>query len=239
MTGSKYLKYAIGEIFLVVVGILIALSINNWNQKRLAGQEEDKLLENIRVDFQEAVRTFRALNSRRDESLENFGLLIAAGARPPGNTRYLDSLLAKTFFTPTYNGKSSSLSILINSGKINLISNDQLKSLLLKWPQQVEDMTEGEIDAKELTYNTWLPLITTYTSTNDWFKGQTYSDLLPFASRKTRVSKDYEGLFENRQFENTISLLEMLYVSGKRETGGLIGRAEEIIAIIDQELAED
>ncbi|RED44568.1 hypothetical protein DFQ10_103255 [Winogradskyella eximia] len=32
---SKYFKYAIGEIFLVVIGILIALQINNWNQKRL------------------------------------------------------------------------------------------------------------------------------------------------------------------------------------------------------------
>ena len=32
---SKYFKYAIGEIILVVIGILIALSINNWNQDRL------------------------------------------------------------------------------------------------------------------------------------------------------------------------------------------------------------
>ena len=31
---GKYLKYAIGEIILVVIGILIALSINNWNEER-------------------------------------------------------------------------------------------------------------------------------------------------------------------------------------------------------------
>ena len=31
---SKYFKYAIGEILLVVIGILIALQINNWNEKR-------------------------------------------------------------------------------------------------------------------------------------------------------------------------------------------------------------
>jgi len=35
---GKYLKYAIGEIILVVIGILIALSINNWNEKRLQNQ---------------------------------------------------------------------------------------------------------------------------------------------------------------------------------------------------------
>ncbi|MFC3881537.1 DUF6090 family protein [Algoriphagus namhaensis] len=33
---SKYLKYAFGEIVLVVIGILIALSINNWNEDRKA-----------------------------------------------------------------------------------------------------------------------------------------------------------------------------------------------------------
>jgi hypothetical protein len=33
--SGKYLKYAIGEIFLVVIGILIALSLNNWNQNRV------------------------------------------------------------------------------------------------------------------------------------------------------------------------------------------------------------
>ena len=37
---SKYLKYAIGEILLVVIGILIALQINNWNQNRISKLEE-------------------------------------------------------------------------------------------------------------------------------------------------------------------------------------------------------
>ena len=36
---SKYLKYAIGEILLVVIGILIALQINNWNQNRISKLE--------------------------------------------------------------------------------------------------------------------------------------------------------------------------------------------------------
>jgi hypothetical protein len=40
----KYLKYAIGEILLVVVGILIALSLNNWNSQRLATNRNKVLL---------------------------------------------------------------------------------------------------------------------------------------------------------------------------------------------------
>lgn len=52
---SKYLKYAIGEIVLVVIGILIALQINNWNQNRINNIEEQdyycKFLDDVRQDY--------------------------------------------------------------------------------------------------------------------------------------------------------------------------------------------
>lgn len=239
MKGTRYFKYAVGEIFLVVIGILIALSINNWNQGRLVRIEEQKLLENIRVDFVEAARTLQSLNDRRDESIKNFQMLIEAlSLRKSANTIHLDSLLGKSIFTPTYNGKNSSLSIIINSGKINLIENEALKSLLLKWPQQVEDMTEGEQDAKKLTYETWIPFISSYTSSNDWFVNGEFSRILPFKARKTRVKKDYIGLLGDAQFENTITMLELLYINGKLETQSLIRKADNIIALISKGLTD-
>jgi len=48
---GKYLKYAVGEIVLVVIGILIALSINNWNNKRVNKQQEITILKNIKQDI--------------------------------------------------------------------------------------------------------------------------------------------------------------------------------------------
>ena len=48
---SKYLKYAIGEIILVVVGILIALQINNWNEYRKSRKVELNYLKNIQEDI--------------------------------------------------------------------------------------------------------------------------------------------------------------------------------------------
>ncbi|WP_282134324.1 DUF6090 family protein [Seonamhaeicola maritimus] len=44
---SKYLKYAIGEIVLVVIGILIALSINNWNEFKKERKQERKVLSEL------------------------------------------------------------------------------------------------------------------------------------------------------------------------------------------------
>jgi len=48
---TKYFKYAIGEILLVVIGILIALQINNWNEARKARVKEVEILK----DFQKGL----------------------------------------------------------------------------------------------------------------------------------------------------------------------------------------
>jgi len=59
---GKYLKYAIGEIILVVIGILIALQINNWNEQR-----KDQIKENIIVKslYDEFVDNYAYINERK------------------------------------------------------------------------------------------------------------------------------------------------------------------------------
>ena len=48
---TKYLLYAIGEIVLVVIGILIALTINNWNNERIVLNEEQIILKGLKVEM--------------------------------------------------------------------------------------------------------------------------------------------------------------------------------------------
>jgi sensor domain CHASE-containing protein len=48
---SKYLTYAVGEIVLVVIGILIALSINTWNENRKLRQSEQDILNNLKTEL--------------------------------------------------------------------------------------------------------------------------------------------------------------------------------------------
>ncbi len=67
---SRYLIYAIGEIILVVIGILIALGINNWNNQRLADYQTINLLKNIKADLVSDTLAF-------DKSIEIYKELIA------------------------------------------------------------------------------------------------------------------------------------------------------------------
>src|SRR5665811_200014 len=78
---SKYLIYAIGEIVLVVIGILIALSINNWNENSINKRLEtnyliriSKDLENDYLEFDDAIELAQDRNNRvlfLQQALEN------------------------------------------------------------------------------------------------------------------------------------------------------------------------
>ena len=127
---SKYLKYAIGEIVLVVIGILIALSINNWNQKN-SQQETVKsfmgsLISDLQNDIHEAEdriimmghsieRIDNYLNYVRTKRIEEFDNLdlfmftkVPFGYKPPEWFR-------------------STIEEMKSSGSFNYISNDSIK----------------------------------------------------------------------------------------------------------------
>ena len=53
---GKYLKYAIGEIILVMIGILLALQVNNWNTKRLLKSKEQVYLQQIRISLNDDLK---------------------------------------------------------------------------------------------------------------------------------------------------------------------------------------
>lgn len=61
---KKYLFYAIGEILLVVLGILIALQINNWNEQNKNRQAENKALTDLYYEFEKSFERFQDMDNR-------------------------------------------------------------------------------------------------------------------------------------------------------------------------------
>lgn len=75
---GKYLKYAVGEIVLVVLGILIALSINNWNEKRKAKQIENTLLTELQKSVHEDIRNINNVINRNSSYLASAEIVLNA-----------------------------------------------------------------------------------------------------------------------------------------------------------------
>lgn len=71
--SGRYLKYAIGEIFLVMIGILLALTINNWNEGRKQNQRTEAILLQIIDELKIDLQTLQSLNTgyTRKDSLIN------------------------------------------------------------------------------------------------------------------------------------------------------------------------
>jgi len=94
---QQYLFYAIGEIALVVIGILIALQINNWNLKRLEKKDEIAILEGIAanilldtIDINHNIRLYKN-QITNDSSLVNH--LILEKPNSPKIAQYMTSAL--------------------------------------------------------------------------------------------------------------------------------------------------
>ena len=67
---GKYLKYAFGEIILVVIGILIALQINNWNENKSNITQAKKHLETIKLNLQDDIIQAEKLLSETQTTID-------------------------------------------------------------------------------------------------------------------------------------------------------------------------
>ena len=73
---GKYFKYAIGEIVLVMIGILLALQVNNWNEERKNTSIRKSYLENLKVDLKKDLENLERLNTI-NTSAETEGFYLA------------------------------------------------------------------------------------------------------------------------------------------------------------------
>jgi hypothetical protein len=236
--SGKYLKYAIGEIVLVVIGILIALQINNWNELRKQRLEELETLKNIKSDFTNTIFEFEENNTFRERIISSTKILYGIMYTKQNNysKKQLDSIISELFINPTYNGQSETLNILFNSGKINIISNDSIKNALVLWPQQIEDMTEDEIYSSNIVYNSLYPILKRYVPLLDITNSLQYKFKLSNYAERSAFYTDYDNLFNDREFESTLASREVVITVSLIQTRQLIETAKEIIELIDKEI---
>nr|WP_299337632.1 DUF6090 family protein [Allomuricauda sp.] len=132
---SKYLLYAVGEIFLVVIGILIALQINNWNEQRKALKEREKLIEALRSDARTTEERLAVSMEMADEINQNLLTFLEMLSKNSDSVS-LDALKTYTsavFQVANFRPAMSAYETALSTGDIGLIKNDTLLDTFIEF----------------------------------------------------------------------------------------------------------
>jgi len=142
----KYIRYAIGEIVLVVIGILIALSINNWTGNRKNMAKKEMQLKALKIQFNSNLAQLNEVIYYDDLVLRSTKKLLELNPENPIEMAS-DSLrfwLQYSSYRWTFNPINGALRSAISSGEIHLVESDSLVDLLFGWQDVVADAKEEE-----------------------------------------------------------------------------------------------
>ena len=235
---GKYLKYAVGEIVLVVIGILIALSINNWNEKRKLKAEETELLSNLSLSFERKLNELESKNIGRTKNIKGIDKLleIIATKNKTISDDEMFGLMQELFTWYAVNEEFNIIDMLYSSGKINMISNDSLKNKLISWPDYMEEMLEEQRVLQNLVVNDLNPLISTYISSANLLNSYKQKSDSTTTYNESPHRNDFKGLFNDRGFESLIAQKYIYLIANIEDTNILISEAKSILKIIEKEL---
>ena len=144
---SRYIKYAIGEIILVVIGILIALQINNWNDKRKLREQEQQILGSLLSEFKSNKVILDETVALIDSIMFNINQIgnYTGPSTVVKDENEMSNLMLGAFKEDIeYLPVQGSFEEIMNSGKLNLISNTKIREAIGSWKTNLEAIKKQE-----------------------------------------------------------------------------------------------
>ncbi|OZV68044.1 DUF6090 family protein [Winogradskyella aurantia] len=197
---SKYFKYAIGEIILVVIGILIALQINTWNQNRIDKIEEQEIIAKLHKDFKtNKANLAQFIVEITNETNAQIALMSLIGASREELLKYnLDSLMYESFSASEVAFADNTIKSIMQSGRLDLLKNEQVTALLYKWNTLSEIRKTRMSKLDDWINNHFIPYLLSKIS----FKEMDATTGGLKWSGPSQVKPDYYPLFQEVEFEN-------------------------------------
>jgi hypothetical protein len=199
---TKYFKYAIGEIILVVIGILIALQINDWNQKRLNTIERNRIIKSLHLEFEQNKIQFATVEENhvrsKNASIELMGF-VGEQNQKHFNQRVIDSLIDKIFPMSDYLPSNNAVDDIIQSGKLSTLENPELSSKLSDWKSMLSIVSSRDDKLEEWIFSQVIPYLNKYISWRD-VGVQNNEDW----SAQGTLPTNYNYMFNDLEFENIL-----------------------------------
>jgi len=222
---SKYLKYAIGEILLVVIGILIALQVNNWNNDRLTKRNEVNqiklILEDAKADsifFNERLKFYKQGDSLQKTLLSLFDPKIQDSVSQLKMSDYQNYFGIRLL--------SQSNVVFNNKDLVNIIKNDSVSRALKKYFAKYEHIS-GVIESRNNIYK------------DNFLK---FSDKYPEAMKQVRSDSLMRGFLALTGFKDIeVSLENSIYFNPSYEGAiiNFIGENHELLKVLEAYLKEE
>jgi len=155
---SQYMLYAFGEIILVVMGILIALQINNWNEFKKNRAFEEEILTQVQVNLIKDKLTLESISSNFEKAITSSNKVL----KEKWNNQDMDSLkfwLGDIIQFDRFQPLTNAYDVLKSKG-LDQISNKQLRFLMGEYYDDKVSHTIKSIGDVETTFNRdWLPIL--------------------------------------------------------------------------------
>jgi hypothetical protein len=234
---SKYMLYAIGEIVLVVIGILIALNINNNNEVQKQRAQELHYLKNIKTDLKLNITHLDNYISTRQKAINSANRVIKHYEGEPITDLKVFSRHTVNIYTwRKFFQINNTFQELMNSGNLALISNDSIKGTLLNMESLYKVMKDEEAhfryDAEIMLYEPSYEMM----DMNSIVQNYMYYTSNGSAGEERDLSKeDFEAMLKDSKQKNgfvmTVYEFSVMNVQFKQ----MKTMCNSLITLIDQE----
>ena len=221
---SKYLLYAIGEIVLLVIGIMIAVQINNWNEVKQQKQLELQTLKEIRGSIETNLMEMKTLSAQHTVQVGDFKDLVR---HMDEDLPYHDSLETKMaaifgWYTPLFDYAPYET---LKTRGVELISNDTIKrNIIAVYEKVIYRISEG---------------------LEKFESGNSTSVVLPYFSKHFEMystspakvrANDYERIKTDPEYRNILQLLIGIRTFGVNLSNASAQGLEAVLQLLDKEI---
>lgn len=243
---TRYLTYAVGEIVLVVIGILIALQVNTWNMARQDRKMETKYLAGLRADLQVDLVNLEAFIADRGSKASSAMLLLKMqDPMTREEVQVMDSVIWRVFAWRKFVPSTKTLDELIGSGSLSLIKNDSIKATMLDVAQKYSDIAvyiehmRREYDYYLYDRSAAMREMMPFVDLERWIATDSMvRDVVADEGRAAILRNQCHALLQDLTFRNGLKLAAMNNHLMQRRSTRTFKEVEHLIALIDKDLNE-
>ncbi|MBK7944594.1 MAG: hypothetical protein IPJ85_04465 [Flavobacteriales bacterium] len=243
---TRYLVYAVGEIVLVVIGILIALQVNTWNLARQDRKMEAKYLAGLKADLQVDLVNLEVFIADRNSKAASAMLLLKL--QDPitlVEVQVMDSLIWRVFAWRKFVPSTKTMDELIGSGNLSLIKNDSIKATMLDVAQKYSDIAvyiehmRREYDHYLYDRSAAMREMMPFTDLDRWVTTDSLVKDVIANERRAAILRDQcHALLQDLTFRNGLKLAAMNNHLMQRRSTRTFKEVEHLIVLIDKDLNE-